>query len=250
MNRHVRIAWRLSVLLVLILGGLLAVSVIYPWSGAAARAWMNRSWSRALLWTCGLRVSARGQPLASGPVLFVANHVSWLDIFVMNSLRPTAFVAKQEIRRWPVVGWLVAGAGTLFIERGSRRAMHAVGQAMQARFERNEAVGLFPEGTTSDGLSLLPMHTGLLEPARFGGVPIQPLALVYSNGGARSRFPAFVGEETLVRNLFRILGARHLDVCADYAPPVVGEALGRAALADRVRAALIERLQMAPGARD
>src|SRR3546814_2777003 len=85
---------------------------------------------------CGIRVVESGDPVLSGPVLWVANHVSWVDIFVVNSVRATAFVAKSEIRGWPLIGWLAAGAGTLFIERGQRHAVHAVGESVQARFRQ------------------------------------------------------------------------------------------------------------------
>ncbi|MFA4913089.1 MAG: lysophospholipid acyltransferase family protein [Burkholderiaceae bacterium] len=251
-----RILWRLCLLLPLIVVGLVSVGLLYPLASQARREWMNRLWSRALLRICGLSVSVSGQALMSGPVLFVANHVSWIDIFVMNAVRPTAFIAKSEIRRWPIVGWLVAGAGTVFIERGQRRAVHGVSLAMRERFDRGAAVGLYPEGTTSDGLGLLPLHAGLFEPARFAGAPIQPLALIYARQGDRRQFPAFVGEETLVRNVCRILGARGLTVRAHYMAPV-GQVddtldptlLGRVAIAASVRDAISQALQSPPGER-
>ena len=216
-----RIVARLALLLPWVLVGLLSVSLIYPMLSHDSRAWMNRNWSRALLAICGLRVRVSGEPVIHGPVLFVANHVSWIDIFVMNAVRPTAFIAKSEIRRWPIVGWLVAGAGTLFIERRQRRAVHDVGLAMRTRFEQGQAVGLYPEGTTSDGLTLLPFHTSLFEPARFAGAPIQPLALLYARDGVRHGFPAFVGEETLVANVCRILAAVRLTVRVQYLTPII-----------------------------
>lgn len=242
-----RIAVRLMLLLPWVVVGLLSVSLAYPVLSPARRAWMNRNWSRVLLAICGVRVSVSGDPALQGAVLFVANHVSWIDIFVMNAVRPTAFIAKSEIRRWPVVGWLVAGAGTLFIERGQRRAVHGVGLAMRTRFEQGQAVGLYPEGTTSDGLSLLPFHTSLFEPARFAGAPIQPLALLYAGNGARHAFPAFVGEETLVTNVCRILGAVRLTVRVQYLAPIVVDgsltsAGARAALSNQAYKAIANAL--------
>ena len=180
-----RVVWRVAVLLPWILYGLLAVGVIYPFVGMRQRAAMNRMWSRVLLRIFDVRMTVAGAPITRQAVLYVANHVSWIDIFVMNAQRPTAFIAKSEIRDWPVIGWLVAGAGTLFIERGQRRAIPVVSAAMQARLERGEAVGLYPEGTTSDGVSLLPFRASLFEPAHQAGVTIQPVALVYSRGGDR-----------------------------------------------------------------
>ena len=215
-----RILWRLCLLLPLIVLGLVSVGLLYPLASQARREWMNRLWSRALLRICGLSVSVSGQALMSGPVLFVANHVSWIDIFVMNSVRATAFIAKSEIRAWPVIGYLVAGAGTLFIQRGQRHAVHAVSEAMQARFAQGEALGLFPEGTTSLGDDLLPFHASLFEPVRFASVPVQPLAMQFRQHGKRSSTAAFVGEETLVANLWRVLGSRGLSVDIIYLPPL------------------------------
>ena len=102
-----------------------------------------------------MRVTQQGEPVLHGGVLWVVNHISWLDIFFLNGVRATAFIAKSEIRQWPVIGWLVAGAGTIFIERASRHAVHKVGLAMQTHFARKQAVGLFPEGTTSPGFDLM-----------------------------------------------------------------------------------------------
>lgn len=240
-----RVAWRVAVLLPWILYGLLAVGVVYPFVGLRQRAAMNRMWSRVLLRIFDVRMTAMGAPVGAQAVLYVANHVSWIDIFVMNAQRPTAFIAKSEIRDWPVIGWLVAGAGTLFIERGQRRAIPVVSAAMQARFARGAAVGLYPEGTTSDGLSLLPFRASLFEPAHQAGVSIQPVVLVYNRDGDRRGFPAFVGEETFAANALRILASRKLAVDAHYLPvlapvsePTASGVAPRVALAEAAHAAM------------
>jgi 1-acyl-sn-glycerol-3-phosphate acyltransferase len=248
--RIVRFLPRAVIVALMVLAGLLLVGTVYPISGARGRDLLNRTWSRCLLWVCGVRLAVRGQPLMRGPVLFVANHVSWLDIFVINAVRPTAFVAKSEIRRWPIVGWLVAGAGTLFLQRGHRQAIHATGNAMKARFANDEAVGLFPEGTTTEGFSLLPFHGSLFEPAKHAGVTIQPVALRFLLDGQRSAFAAFVGEETLVGNLWRVLGATGLSVETAYCEPLAphgedGTVLGRVELAMRARACIRDALEEA-----
>ncbi len=215
-----RFVLRLSLVLPLIIFGLLSVGLAYPLMRPAARAWLNRRWSRWLMAACGLKVAFKGEPRLEGPVLLVANHVSWIDIFVLNSARATSFVAKSEIRAWPVIGWLVAGAGTLFIERGQRHAVHAMGESMQARFKQGDAVGLFPEGTTSEGFELLPFHASLFEPARSAAVEIQPVALRFLQHGKRSGYAAFVGEESLVANLWRVLGVTGLAVEVVFLPPL------------------------------
>ncbi|AMD45602.1 1-acyl-sn-glycerol-3-phosphate acyltransferase [Bordetella holmesii] len=212
----------LRALLVLpwLLFGLFCVSVVYRALSIARRAALNRFWSRWLMRLCGVRLTIRGEPRMQAAVLWAANHVSWIDIFVVNAVRATSFVAKSEIRRWPVIGSLAAGAGTLFIERTQRHAVHAMGQSIHECFARGDAVGLFPEGTTTEGLDLKPFHASLFEPARADGVDIQPVALRYLHHGKRSGFAAFVGEESLVANLWRVLGATGLAVDVVFLPPV------------------------------
>jgi 1-acyl-sn-glycerol-3-phosphate acyltransferase len=237
----VRFGVRALLLVVWVLFGLFLIGVFFPWVGLSGRLAIKRQWSRVLLGLCGLRVAVSGHPQATGPVLWVVNHVSWLDIFVLNVVRSTAFVAKQEIRHWPLIGWLAAGADTIFIERGFRHAVHRVGLAMQARFDRGQAVGLFPEGTTSEGFDVLSFYANLFEPARREDVVIQPVALRYFHQGERSALAAFVGDESLVTNLWRVLGARGLSVQLVFLKPigeVDQEKPPRAELAKQTREAI------------
>jgi 1-acyl-sn-glycerol-3-phosphate acyltransferase len=238
---------RCAAVIVLVLLGLFLTATAYPWIGMRGRWTLNQTWSRCLLWICGISLKVRGAPLMDGPVLVVANHVSWIDIFVINAVRPTAFIAKSEIRKWPVIGWLVAGAGTVFIQRGQRHAIQAAGEAMKRRFAVGEAVGLFPEGTTSEGFSLLPFHGSLFEPARQAQVAIQPLTLRFLRNGKRDAYAAFVGDETLVNNLWRVLSTRGLAVETVYLPVLSlagadGTPATRAELAHRARAAIESQL--------
>lgn len=184
---------------------------------------MNRRWSRMLMCLCGIRVTVSGQPRLHGPVMLVANHVSWVDIFVLNGVRPTAFVAKSDIRGWPVIGWLVAGAGTVFIERGQRHAVRAAGEALRQRFLAGEAVGLFPEGTTSPGYDVQPFHASLFEAAIQAGADIQPVALRFFHRGRRSDYFSFVGEQNLMQNLWCLLGTRGARVEVVFLEPMDGE---------------------------
>ena len=194
---------------------------MYPWIGLSRRLWAKKYWSKVLLALCGVRVTQHGIPVLQGGVLWVVNHISWLDIFVLNCVRATAFVAKSEIRHWPLIGWLAAGAGTIFIERASRHAVHKVGLAMQAHFAREQAVGLFPEGTTSSGFDLLPFYANLFEPARKAAVQIQPVALLYFHQGQRSDLAAFVGEQTLLESLWCVLSASGLSIEIHFLPTLL-----------------------------
>jgi 1-acyl-sn-glycerol-3-phosphate acyltransferase len=186
--------------------GLLCIMAIFPFASLSLRSRMNREWSRVLMMLCGVKIATRGVPRREGAVLWVANHVSWIDIFVLNSVRPTTFIAKSDIRDWPVLGWLVAGAGTVFIERGRRHAVRAVGHQMKARFDAGMAIGLFPEGTTSPGSDVAPFHSSLFDAAIRAGVDIQPVALRFLHRGKRSDYVAFVGEQNLIQNLWCLLG--------------------------------------------
>ncbi len=216
-----RFTFRASLVALWVILGLLIIASLFWWVGLASRLSIKKYWSAVLVRLCGVRIRSSGIPYLKGPVLWVVNHISWLDVFVLNLTRSTAFVAKSEIRHWPLIGWLAAGADTIFIERGSRHTVKAVGQAMQKRFARGQAVGLFPEGTTSEGFDVLNFHANLFEPARLPGVAIQPIALTYFHHGQRSQFAAFVGEETLMANLWRVLGATGVEIETVFLPPII-----------------------------
>jgi len=181
---------------------------------------MNNAWSRALVWLCGVKVSVVGRPPMHSSGLWVSNHVSWIDIFILAGVRSVFFVAKSEIRRWPVVGWLVAKVGTVFLHRGQRHAVREVSEEMQRRFARGEVIGLFAEGTTSTGFDVLPFHASLFDPAIRAQVAIQPVALRFMYRGERSDFAAFVGEETLVANLWTLLRASGVQVEVVFLPEI------------------------------
>lgn len=232
--------------------GLLTEICAFPLLSLSARGSVNRRWSRILMRLCGVRIRVCGEPVHGAPVLWVANHVSWVDIFVLNSVRCTAFVAKSDIRRWPVLGRLVAGAGTVFIERGQRQAIRAVGLQMAERFRRGEVVGLFPEGTTSPGFDVGSFHSSLFEAAIQAGVDVQPVALRFLHRGRRSDLASFVGEQNLVQNLWCLLGATGIEVEADFLAPLRNEdcrARGRASTAAQVHRAIRAAVVVAKPAR-
>jgi 1-acyl-sn-glycerol-3-phosphate acyltransferase len=215
-----RFTLRITAILLWVLVGFVILICFFMWTKIEHRDALNRWWSRWLLRWAGVSVQKRGEPVAQGGALLIANHVSWLDIFVLSSQRATIFVGKSEIRQWPVLGWLVAGVGTVFIERGNRKAVHKVGLQMKDRFDRGQLVGLFPEGTTSEGEDVLPFHAGLFEPALKSDMTIQPVALLYYHRGRRSPFASFVGTETLVENAWRVLGETGVSVEVVYLPVI------------------------------
>ena len=204
----VRLAGRLVRLVVHLLEGLLTCALVFPLAGMPLRERLVRAWSARLLGICGVRLLP---PVGGLPAhaLVVANHVSWLDIFVINALAPCRFVAKAEIRAWPVVGWLVAMAGTVFIARGNRRDLRHIFKGLVDALAARQRVAFFPEGTTASQGTLLPFHANLFEAALDAHVPVQPLALAYLRPGA-GWHPAvdYVGETTFVDSILRILNGR------------------------------------------
>ncbi|HUH40665.1 MAG TPA: lysophospholipid acyltransferase family protein [Castellaniella sp.] len=222
-----------------VVAGLLAELLLFRFLGHRGRQAVIRGWSRVLLVVCGVRVRLQGQPIRQDAVLWVANHVSWLDIFVIDAVRATSFIAKSDIRRWPIIGLLVAWAGTLFIDRRQRHAVREAGRQIMACFKRGDAVGLFPEGTTSEGLDVHPFHAGLFQAAVQAQVPVQPIALRFLQHGRRTRRFSFVGDQTLVANLWFLLGARGVVVEIEFLPPLFpGEYSNRAELARHAHQAI------------
>ena len=203
---NIRLAWRLARVVVHLCEGLATCALVFPLASSSLRARLTRGWSRRLLRLCRVGVEHVGGVPALEHALVVANHVSWLDIFVINALDPCRFVAKAEIRSWPVMGWLAAGAGTVFIARGNRRELRHVFKGLVEVLQQGERVALFPEGTTGLQGQVLPFHANLFEAAIDAGVPVQPYALSYvdATGGLHPSIE-YVGDTTFVDSLLRIL---------------------------------------------
>jgi 1-acyl-sn-glycerol-3-phosphate acyltransferase len=164
-------------------------------------------WPRRFLgWVgraAGMRVTVEGTPLRSH-VLFLANHLSWLDIMIVAGASGAAFVAKAEVGEWPVVGWLARLNNTVFVARSARAGVKGQADALRAALARGQPVALFPEGTTDGGPEILPFRPSLLA-SLFPPLPqvrVQPVAIDY---GAAAHDLAWVGEETAGANLKRVL---------------------------------------------
>ena len=200
-----RAAWRLTRVVVHGLHGLAVVLVLFPHLDAAARHRRIAWWARGMLAALGvgLRVDGVFRP---GAKLIVANHISWLDIMAVHAVCPQArFVSKADVQHWPLIGRLVACAGTLYIVREKARdALRVVHQMAQA-LSSGDTVAVFPEGTTGLGRELLPFHANLLQSTIATGVPVQPVALRFSD--ARHEIsPAadFTGTITLAQSLWML----------------------------------------------
>ncbi|SHG36871.1 1-acyl-sn-glycerol-3-phosphate acyltransferase [Massilia sp. CF038] len=202
-----RLAYRVSRVILHLIGGLAVCALIFPWAGAGLRARVTARWSRDLLGICGVQLDQAEGSAALAHAMIVSNHVSWLDIFVINALYPCRFVAKSEIRAWPVLGWLVDKAGTVFIARGNRRELRNIFKGMVQALQAGERVAFFPEGTTALQGQVLPFHANLFEAAVDAGVAVQPYALRYVDGaGAFHPNVEYVGERTFVQSMMTVLG--------------------------------------------
>jgi 1-acyl-sn-glycerol-3-phosphate acyltransferase len=226
--RSLRAAWRLLLALAHALGGLATILLRFPSLGELEREARVQAWSVRMLALLNVRLEVRGAPPERGPVLLVANHISWLDILVMHAARYCRFVSKADIKRWPLIGALATGGGTIYIERESRRDALRVVHAMAAGLQRGEVVAVFPEGTTGDGIDLLPFHANLIQAAIAARAPAQPVALSFLDArtGARSDSPSYVGDETLLGSVWRTVSGPPLVAVVHYGEPQ--PALGRA----------------------
>jgi len=224
---------RIALLVVHVLAGLVLAGFVFPWLAQAGRNRIIHAWSRLLLTICGARLRITGTPLSaalqrsgiepgSRGRMFLANHVSWIDPFALNASVPSRFVAKAEIRAWPLLGALVTLVGTLYIERGRRHAVASMNHRVRERLQQGETIAIFPEGTTTDGCSLRPFHSNLVAPALEVGAECWPVAFRYTEAGAPSTAAALIDDVSLAASLWKIMCARRLQIEVAFFDPVPG----------------------------
>ncbi|BBP02115.1 lysophospholipid acyltransferase family protein [Sulfuriferula nivalis] len=206
---------RACALLMLIIVGLITLGIAFPVLSVSARERVMQRWSQALIYIVGIRLRIVGQPPCAA-ALVVANHVSWADPFVLIAGSPVHFVAKAEIRSWPVFGWLAAQAGTIFIQRERARDVHKVTQNFTAALQSGRAVGMFPESTTTNGKQLLPFKPPLFQVALDANVICQPVALRYEHDAA-----VWIDNMGFLSSIWRIMAVPQIPVVATYCVPVV-----------------------------
>jgi 1-acyl-sn-glycerol-3-phosphate acyltransferase len=207
---------------------------------------LSSPWPRIFLgsvgWIAGLRPTVVGTPLRKR-VLIVGNHLSWLDILLVAGASGAAFVSRDDVARWPVIGWLATLNNTVFVARADRRNVHGQAEALRTALAGGRPVALFPEGTTDGGVEVLPfrasLFAALLPP---NGVRIQPVAIDY---GAVAHDIAWVGGEAAGSNMKRVLSRRRsIPVRIHFLPPIDPASFDdRKALAQAARAAILEALE-------
>lgn len=244
----VRRCWKLLRLVLHLLSGLYVALVRYPvYSNARQRSAM-RIWSRQLLGILQVRVRTHGLRRLPAQCLIVSNHISWLDIFVISARFPAVFVAKSEIRAWPLIGLLCARAGTIFIERGRRASARQAGRQLSSALHEGRAVSIFPEGTTTDGLQVAVFHRALFQPAIDTGAQVQPVLLRYlDRTGAYSAAPNYVGDTSLMECIWRLVSAPGLVAEMHLLQTIDSRACSREQLAASARTLIRDALLQACG---
>lgn len=244
--------WRLIRAIGHVLHGLWVIRSEFGQLTADQTELVIREWTRQMLTILGVELVVQGTPPAHGPLLLVANHISWLDILVMNASKHTRFVSKADVKRWPLLAMLIEGAGTLYIERESRRdAMRVVHQVAE-RLRTRDLISVFPEGTTGDGQTLLTFHANLLQAAISAGAPVLPVALKYLDpvSGQRSDGPLFVGETTLAQSIWNTLRTEGLQAVVRYGSPQHAEGRDRRAWAQDLRTEVARLMALPVGSAD
>lgn len=197
---------------------------------------------RILCALIGVRIREIGRRSTAHPVLILSNHVSWLDISVIASLAPVVFIAKSEVARWPVFGWLAKLQRTIFIDRQARHQTGAATREIAGRLLGGDAVVLFAEGTSNDGIRVLPFRSSLVgavhrvlgDNTDHTHVTVQPMSLGYVGfggipmGRALREQVAWYGDVDLIPHLLHVVSSGAIDVTVSW-----GEAIAYDATADR-----------------
>ena len=220
---RLRRALRITALITVVLFSFLSL-VFLPVIGKRGRNWLTRAIFRGVLFAMGVRLEVHGEiPGPGRGALVVNNHTSWLDIVAVNAVRPMRAVAKKDIASWPVLGWLVSAAGSVYVDRENIRSLPGTVATLAENLRGGAMVNVTPEGTTWCGLTHGTFRPALFQAAIDGGVPVLPVALRFRlRTGTPTTAPAFIGDETIVDSVRRTAALRGLvlevHVCDEIAP--------------------------------
>lgn len=230
-------------LLVHVFGAWLTTTFMYPFYNEARRSRHVQSWSKKLLDICGVEVTVHHPERLSSRALIVANHISWLDIFLIHSVVPCHFIAKAEMAHWPVIGSLAKSSGTLFLERSRSRHLKSTLEMLVRYLKARKHCIFFPEGTTAKQGELLPFHPNLFEGAIHARMSIQPFALKYVNrAGEFEDAVDLSGDISMRESINSILGKDRIFAELTLLPPIDSNGLSRKDLSEHARKAIISVL--------
>jgi 1-acyl-sn-glycerol-3-phosphate acyltransferase len=227
-----------------IVWGIFSIYVIFPKLDQSQKNKRVEAWAGALLDKLAIQLVVKGVPPAAGPMLLVSNHISWLDILVMHASKHCRFVSKADVKHWPILGALATGAGTLYIERESRRDAMRVVHHMCEALQNGDILAVFPESTTGNGVDLLPFHANLLQAPIVCNLPVQPVALKYldPDSGQTSQAMSYVGDESLLESLWGTLKSKGVIARVTYGESQMSNDRSRRMWSDDLRSE-IERLK-------
>jgi len=224
---------------------------VYPRLAPPRRRALLGWWSGKLLRILNVTTRIAGEPPGAHErgALVAANHVSWMDIFLVSSVRPTRFIAKSEIRDWGLVGWIADRAGTLFIRRDQLRDTARINSLVHEALASGDCVGLFPEGITTEGDMLHKFHTALFEPAVANEAHVHPAAIRYEKqDGSLCREASFRGDRTFMESMSLIIGEPAMVARIAFAPVVETRGVHRREVAADAEARVASLLGVArPG---
>ncbi len=240
-RRTGRRLWRAPLVVLHVLVGIGVAALPRPGRNGQVSCRPLAIWSRVLCGILGVRVVVEGHPHADA-VLFVANHVSWLDIFCIASVCPTHFLAKREVADWPLFGWLSGRAGTAFIRRGGENGAGEASEQLTWRLRNGGRMLVFPEGTSTVGETVRRFYPRLFQSAILARCPVQAIALRYPWGKGLHPDVPFVGDATLLPHLWRLLGERRIVAELRFCAPLSTAGQTRDGLAQRTRSQVLDAL--------
>ena len=204
-----------------VLCGVATLIVVFPFATTMTKHRHIQQWSVRLLTIFGIHLSVKNAHiLPQNSYLLSSNHISWMDIHAINAFQPIRFVAKSEVEKWPIFGWMAKQLGTVFIKRDSSRHAHFVVGEMSGAL-KSDSICIFPEGTSTNGESVRPFKPNLFEAAVIAKVPVYTLAIRYLSRatGLRSDVAAFIGDMGLLESMSNMLKNRNLEVELTFFPP-------------------------------
>jgi 1-acyl-sn-glycerol-3-phosphate acyltransferase len=187
--------------------GCFILLLVFPWLKVEQQHQSIRKWCKQLLGIFQMRLSVIGaEHLEDAHYLMAANHISWIDIHVINAFKPHYFVAKSEVASWPIFGWMAKQLGTLFIERGKSNSIRNMVQEIASQLNQ-KPICIFPEGTSTDGKQVAPFKSNLFEAAIVASAPVYVLAIQYFDlqTGKKTTAPAFIGDMGLVDSMWSLI---------------------------------------------
>ena len=215
--------------------GLIVASAILPLVNIPQKRSIIKWWCCGLLRAFHIQVRTFGSlpPADTQGVMFVANHVSWADIHALNSLIPLRFVAKSDIQHWPIFGYLVTKANTLFIDRSKRQQAGRIVETVSDSLKAGDNLCYFPEGTTSLGTQILPFKSSVLQAAINTNTQIWPVAIKYVNtdGGINTEM-AYAGETSMIDSMKMVIAQKSAVVELHFLTPIQATGNDRRTLTD------------------